>query len=83
MKIKSYVTVLTTPLLVCTSTVVGSSLQKAQGAGVSTHYAGAVSTTVQNSGKTNPEAAENQPLMATGRDLKGPPQRFPAGQTPE
>jgi hypothetical protein len=31
----------------------------------------------------NPEAAQNQPLMATGQDLNGPPQRFPAGQTPE
>ena len=31
----------------------------------------------------NPEAAVNQPFMATGVDLKGPPQQFPAGQTPE
>jgi hypothetical protein len=53
------------------------------GAGVSAHYAGFVSTTAQNSARTNPEAAENQPLMATGAGLKGPPQRFPAGQMPE
>jgi len=48
------------------------------GGDVATHYAGFVSTTAQNSVRTNPEAAENQPLMATGADLKGPPQRFPA-----
>jgi hypothetical protein len=35
------------------------------------------------SGTGNPEAAANQPLMASGVDLKGPPQQFPAGQTPE
>lgn len=34
-------------------------------------------------GTGNPEAAANQPFMATGADLKGPPQQFPAGQTPE
>jgi len=34
-------------------------------------------------GTGNPEAAANQPFMATGVDLKGPPQQFPAGQTPE
>ena len=32
---------------------------------------------------SNPEAPENQPLMATGIDLNGPPTRFAAGQTPE
>jgi hypothetical protein len=32
---------------------------------------------------TDPEAAQNQPFMATGLDLKGPPRQFPAGQTPE
>jgi hypothetical protein len=32
---------------------------------------------------TDPDAAQNQPFMATGLDLKGPPQQFPAGQTPE
>lgn len=31
----------------------------------------------------NSEAAKDQPLMATGVDLKGPPTRFPANQTPE
>lgn len=30
----------------------------------------------------NPSPA-NQPLMATGQDLKGPPTRFPANNTPE
>jgi hypothetical protein len=34
-------------------------------------------------GTGNPEAAANQPFMATGVDLDGPPQQFPAGQTPE
>jgi hypothetical protein len=34
-------------------------------------------------GTGNPEAAANQPFMATGADLKGLPQQFPAGQTPE
>ncbi len=34
-------------------------------------------------GTVNPEAAANQPFMATGVDLKGQPQQFPAGQTPE
>lgn len=35
------------------------------------------------SGSTDPEAAKNQPAMATGKDLKGPPEQFPAGKTPE
>lgn len=34
-------------------------------------------------GTGNPEAAADQPFMATGVDLKGPPRQFPAGQTPE
>ena len=33
-------------------------------------------------GSTSRPAA-NQPEMATGEDLKGPPQRFPPDQTPE
>lgn len=28
-------------------------------------------------------SAKTQPLMATGEDLKGPPERFPANKTPE
>jgi hypothetical protein len=28
-------------------------------------------------------AAADQPLMATGKDLNGPPKRFPANNTPE
>ncbi|MFA6265554.1 MAG: hypothetical protein WC670_07560 [Pseudolabrys sp.] len=31
----------------------------------------------------NSEAAKDQPLTATGEDLKGPAVRFPAGKTPE
>jgi len=40
-------------------------------------------TTGQSAGRTDPEAAANQPLMATGLDLNGPAKRFPANQTPE
>jgi hypothetical protein len=29
------------------------------------------------------EAAKDQPFMATGLDLKGPPTKFPAARTPE
>jgi hypothetical protein len=32
---------------------------------------------------TDPDAAQNQPFIATGLDLKGPPRQFPADQTPE
>jgi hypothetical protein len=32
---------------------------------------------------TDPEAAQNQPSMATGLDLKGPPRQFRANETPE
>lgn len=32
---------------------------------------------------TNPDAAQNQPFMATGLDIKGPPRQFPSDQTPE
>jgi hypothetical protein len=32
---------------------------------------------------TDPDAAQSQPFMATGLDLKGPPRQFPADQTPE
>lgn len=36
-------------------------------------------------GSSSPSASssEDQPLMATGRDLQGPPTRFPANKTPE
>ena len=34
-------------------------------------------------GKVDPESASQQPFMATGQDLNGPPKQFPAGQTPE
>jgi hypothetical protein len=33
--------------------------------------------------RTGPGAAENQPVMATGVDLNGPPTRFRASETPE
>jgi hypothetical protein len=32
---------------------------------------------------TDPDAAQNQPFMATGLDLKGPPRQFRANETPE
>ena len=32
---------------------------------------------------TDLEAAQNQPFMATGLDLKGPPRQFRANETPE
>ena len=32
---------------------------------------------------TDPDAAQNQPFMTTGLDLKGPPRQFAADQTPE
>jgi hypothetical protein len=34
-------------------------------------------------GKPDPESASQQPFMATGEDLNGPPKQFPAQQTPE
>lgn len=41
----------------------------------------------ETSGKTSPaqdaEAAKDQPVEASGRDLKGPPQQFPPNKTPE
>lgn len=41
-------------------------------------------TTGMGAGKTpDNEAAADQPEMATGVDLKGPPTRFPANKTPE
>jgi hypothetical protein len=40
-------------------------------------------TTGQGSGAQDAEAAKDQPVMATGEDLKGPPTQFPPGKTPE
>jgi hypothetical protein len=40
-------------------------------------------TTGQNSHALDSDAAQQQPLMATGADLLGRPKRFPAAQTPE
>ncbi len=42
-----------------------------------------VTTTGQGSGAQDTEAAKDQPAMATGEDLKGPPKQFPANKTPE
>jgi hypothetical protein len=41
--------------------------------------------TMQNkpAATADPDAAQNQPFMATGLDLNGPPRQFPADQTPE
>ena len=37
----------------------------------------------QNASRVDPEALGQQPEMATGADLLGPPKQFPASQTPE
>jgi hypothetical protein len=40
-------------------------------------------TTGQGGSERDTEAAKDQPAMATGEDLKGPPAQFPANKTPE
>ena len=40
-------------------------------------------TTGQSAGAQDAEAAKDQPAMATGEDLKGPPKQFSPRQTPE
>jgi hypothetical protein len=40
-------------------------------------------TTGQGNSARDTEAAKDQPVMATGEDLKGPPTQFPANKTPE
>jgi hypothetical protein len=40
-------------------------------------------TTGQGTAAQDAEAAKDQPAMATGEDLKGPPKQFPANKTPE
>lgn len=40
-------------------------------------------TTGQGTSAQEAEAAKDQPSMATGEDLKGPPKKFPPNQTPE
>ena len=40
-------------------------------------------TSQNKAAPTDPDAAQNQPFLATGLDLKGPPRQFPADQTPE
>ena len=79
MKIKTAIIVLAALVVCASAMLLGGDLQNAQGAGVSTSDAGFIPPTGHSSGKTDPEAVENQPLM----DLKGTPIRFPAGQTPE
>jgi hypothetical protein len=57
-----------------------------EGKGTTGWTGGARDQNSQTSGQgasQNPEDAKNQPWMATGEDLKGPPKQFPAGQTPE
>lgn len=44
---------------------------------------GATTTGQSTRSTDDPDAAKNQPSMATGQDLKGPPTRFPANKTPE
>jgi hypothetical protein len=40
-------------------------------------------TATGQGGGQDGEAAKDQPVMATGEDLKGPPEQFPANKTPE
>ena len=40
-------------------------------------------TTGQGNDARDAEAAKDQPVMATGEDLKGPPKQFPPNKTPE
>jgi hypothetical protein len=40
-------------------------------------------TTGQGGGAQDAETAKDQPAMATGEDLKGPPTQFPPNKTPE
>jgi hypothetical protein len=40
-------------------------------------------TTGQTNSAQDAEAAKDQPVMATGEDVKGPPTQFPANKTPE
>jgi hypothetical protein len=40
-------------------------------------------TTGQGNSARDAEAAKDQPAMATGEDLKGPPAQFPPNKTPE
>jgi len=40
-------------------------------------------TTGQTSSAQDAEAAKDQPVEASGQDLKGPPQQFPPNKTPE
>ena len=40
-------------------------------------------TTGQGGSAQDTEAAKDQPVEASGQDLKGPPQQFPANKTPE
>lgn len=57
-----------------------------EGKGTTGWTGGARDQTPQSSGQSaseDPEAAKNQPSMATGKDLQGAPKQFPANQTPE
>jgi len=59
----------------------GTSLATAAMAAAQNNASGRAGSAVQKS--SDPEAAVNQPFMASGQDLQGPPQQFRAGQTPE
>ena len=76
---------------------VGRTAPKATNSGTAPEHLGASGWTGGSRGQTkdgattgqsvrptdDPEAAKNQPSMATGEDLKGPPTQFPANKTPE
>ena len=53
--------------------------------GMSSHggTGGAGNASTTGSASSAPRPPDDQPLMATGQDLRGPPTRFPANKTPE
>jgi hypothetical protein len=67
--------------------------QHSTGTGTAPENIGTTGWTGGSRGQTKPtgqansagdaEAAKDQPAMATGEDLKGPPTQFPANKTPE
>jgi len=70
-----------TVLLLAGAMLAGASLATASMAMAQNNSSGPAGSAVQKS--PDPEAAVNQPFMASGQDLQGPPQQFPAAQTPE
>lgn len=70
--------------------------RQGHGSGMAPENAGSTGWTGGSGGETNDtlttgastrrgdgESAKDQPSMATGKDLKGPPTQFPANKTPE